>query len=402
VAPLVAGLVRPTHVHDLDGQVASRAENLVRHCRAIQQARPAGAAARSDHQLAGAGLACRPDQPGGNVAGPDLRQRPVHLAEQPAVLLQPGLRRSAEVVEISDVYPLEPGIRQPGQLGGVADEPFVGGRSLQADHDDRGLHRLADIAGGKERRDRIGNGVIQPQLGELLQGGEIGETEIARQRRIHPLLGDDEALGQPAAKRRGRQVDELDLAGPHERVGHRLGRVHAGDPGDQRAQRFDVGDVEGGIDVDAVGEQLTDVVPAFRVPLAGEVGVGQLVHQGQLRATVQDGGDVQLGKADAPVGDRTSRQDFEIGELGRGRRPPVPLPVRHDRVDAGAAPGACVPQHLVGLPHPGGNPQVGAQPAPAHHRWMPSDMRAGCHAAAGTGHPASWHVRRRGEPAGHP
>ena len=30
--PLVAGLVRPPDIHDLDGQVASRAEHLVRHC----------------------------------------------------------------------------------------------------------------------------------------------------------------------------------------------------------------------------------------------------------------------------------------------------------------------------------------------------------------------------------
>jgi len=43
---------------------------------------------------------------------------------------------------------------------------------------------------------------------------------------------DDEALGQPVSQRRRGKVDELDLAGPHERVRHRLGRAHAGDPGD--------------------------------------------------------------------------------------------------------------------------------------------------------------------------
>ncbi len=35
--PLVAGLVRPPDVHDLDGQVASRAEDLVRHRGGVQQ-----------------------------------------------------------------------------------------------------------------------------------------------------------------------------------------------------------------------------------------------------------------------------------------------------------------------------------------------------------------------------
>ena len=159
-------------------------------------------------------------------------QSPAQFAEQPAVLLQPRLRRLVEVVDRPDVHPLEPGIGQPGEMGGVADEPFVGGRPLQADHDDRGLHRLADAVGGEERRDRIGNRVIEPELREFPQGSEIREAEIARQCRIHPLPGDDQALGQPVPQRRGRQVDELDLAGPHERIRHRLGRAHAGDPGD--------------------------------------------------------------------------------------------------------------------------------------------------------------------------
>jgi hypothetical protein len=216
----------------------------------------------------------------------------VQLAEQPAVLLQPGRRRPPEVVDVPDVHPAEPGVGQPGQLGGVADQPFVAGGPVQADHDDRGLHGLTDTAGGQERLGRIGNGVIQPQPGEFSQGGEVREAEIARQGRVDPLLGDDETLGQPAAQRRGRQVDQLDLARPHERIGHRLGRMHAGDLGDQRAQRFDVGDVEGGVDIDAVGEQLTDVLPAFLVPVTGEVGVGEFVHHGQLRATVQDRGHV--------------------------------------------------------------------------------------------------------------
>ena len=84
----------------------------------------------------------------------------MHLAELPTVLLQPGVRRPAEVVDVPDVHALEPGIGQPGQLGGVADEPFVGGGPLQADHDDRGRHGFTETAGGQERRDRIGNGVI--------------------------------------------------------------------------------------------------------------------------------------------------------------------------------------------------------------------------------------------------
>jgi hypothetical protein len=37
-APLVAGLVRPADVHNLDGQVAGRSEHLIRHGGPAQQA----------------------------------------------------------------------------------------------------------------------------------------------------------------------------------------------------------------------------------------------------------------------------------------------------------------------------------------------------------------------------
>ncbi len=83
-------------------------------------------------------------------------------------------------------------------------------------------------------------------------------AEVVRQGRIHALFGKDEAMGQSAPQRRRREVDELDRAVPQERVRHGLGRVHAGDPGDNLAQRLDVGDVEGRVHVDAVREQLAD------------------------------------------------------------------------------------------------------------------------------------------------
>jgi hypothetical protein len=104
------------------------------------------------------------------------------------------------------------------------------------------------------KADRVGNGVIEPEPCELSEGGEIREAEVVRQCRIHVLLGDDQALGQPAPQRRGRKVDKLDRAGPHERIWYRLGLAHAGDPGDCRAQGFDIGDIERGIDVDATGQ----------------------------------------------------------------------------------------------------------------------------------------------------
>ena len=57
-----------------------------------------------------------------------------------------------------------------------------------------------------------------------------------------------------------------------------------------------------------------------------------------------------------------------FGELSSRRRAPVLLPVGNDGVRAGASLGACVSQHRVGLPHSGGNPEVGAQLARARGR----------------------------------
>jgi hypothetical protein len=128
------------------------------------------------------------------------------------------------------------------------------------------------------------------------------------------------------------------------------------------------GDVEGGIDVDAVGQQLADVLPASGVPLTGQVRMSELVHHGQLWATIENRQDVRLRKARALISDHAGGKHFEIGELSSGRRPPVTLPMGDDGVGARALPGACLPQHRVGLPYSGGNPEPDAQLAPAGRR----------------------------------
>jgi hypothetical protein len=165
--PFAAGLVRPSDVHDLDGQVAGRAEHMVGHRGPVQQACQTPPVARPDHELAGARLAGRLEQSRGGVAGPDFKQGPAQFAKQPAVLLEPLGRRLVEKVQRADVHRLEPGVGKPGEVCGVADEPLVGGRPLQPDHDDRGLNHFSDAVGGGVRRDRVGNGVIEPQPREL-------------------------------------------------------------------------------------------------------------------------------------------------------------------------------------------------------------------------------------------
>ena len=95
------------------------------------------------------------------------------------------------------------------------------------------------------------------------------------------LLGDvDLALFQALDQVVGRQIDELDGVGPVENgIGHRLAHAHARDLGHDVVQALDVLDVDGGVDVDAVFQQLLDILVALGVAAAGNIGVRQLVDQ---------------------------------------------------------------------------------------------------------------------------
>ena len=77
-------------------------------------------------------------------------------------------------------------------------------------------------------------------------------------------------------------------------VGHGLAHADARDLRDDVVEALDVLDVEGGVDVDAGGQQLLDVQIALGVAAAGRVGVGELVDQHELRAAREDGVEVHL------------------------------------------------------------------------------------------------------------
>jgi hypothetical protein len=119
--------------------------------------RPARATARPDHQPRGANFACGPHQSGRNVVGPDLVESPVQLSEQSAILIESSAGRPVKVVDGQDVDPVESGIGQLGEMGVLANEPFVGGQPLEANQENRRLARLADAVSGQERRGWIGN-----------------------------------------------------------------------------------------------------------------------------------------------------------------------------------------------------------------------------------------------------
>ena len=112
----------------------------------------------------------------------------------------------------------------------------------------------------------------------------LSAPEVVGQRGVDALRCVDVAVGKPAPQRFRRDVDQLDLVGgANDLVGHLLLLLDAGDLGDDVVEALQVLDVDRRDDRDARVEQLLDVLPAFGVPAAGGVGVGELVDEDHLR-----------------------------------------------------------------------------------------------------------------------
>ena len=174
--------------------------------------------------------------------------------------------------------------------------------------------------------------------------------------RARRLLGHvDLALLQTLQQLRRRQVHHLDLAGlVQHAVGHRLADRDAGDLRHHVVQTLEVLDVHRGVDVDAGGQQLLDVVVALGMARAGRVGVRQLVHQRELGSPRQHGIHVHLGQRGAAIGDLPARDHLELGQQRLGLRPAVGLDVADHHVHALRLALVRGFQHGVGLAHAGG------------------------------------------------
>ena len=109
-------------------------------------------------------------------------------------------------------------------------------------------------------------------------------------KRALSLLGNiDLAVLEPLDQILRRDVDELDGVGAIEhRVGNRLAHANLGDLSDDVVEALDVLDVERGVDIDAVVEQLLDIQIALGMPAAGGVGVRELIDQDELRMPRQN------------------------------------------------------------------------------------------------------------------
>jgi hypothetical protein len=125
-------------------------------------------------------------------------------------------------------------------------------------------------------------------------------------------------------------------------------------------------EIHGGDDVDTGREQILDVLPAFLVLEAGNVGVGEFVYEDDGGPTPENRGKIHLLEVLPPVGDRPAWYDLESRELGGGEGATVGLYETDDNV--GTPLGATVPlvEHGEGLTDARGGPEVDPKLSPHH------------------------------------
>ena len=181
------------------------------------------------------------------------------------------------------------------------------------------------------------------------------------------LFGDvDLALLQPLDQIVRREVDQFDGIGAVEhRIRHGLAHPHMRDLRDHVVEAFDVLDIDGGVDVDAVGQQFLDIEIALGMAAAGRIGMGEFIDQRDLRAARDQRIEVHLLEHLVLVVEPLARKHFEALQQRLGLRPAMGLDHADDDIDAGLQPGMRALQHLVGLADAGGGADENLEPAGA-------------------------------------
>ena len=109
--------------------------------------------------------------------------------------------------------------------------------------------------------------VGDPEQGELAQGRQVVGPEAPVEGGVDLVDRHHVAVHDPAAQCLGGHVDQLHLVGAADDVvGHDVGGAFADDALDDVLERLQRLDADGGEHVDAVGEQLLDVLVAGPVP----------------------------------------------------------------------------------------------------------------------------------------
>jgi hypothetical protein len=141
--------------------------------------------------------------------------------------------------------------------------------------------------------------------GQLAQGDQVALAEEVADRPFRLLRQIDLALLQALQQFVGRQIDQYHFVGiVEDTVGYRLPDANAGDAADHIVERFQMLHIDRAVDVDAGGEQLMHVLPAFGMARAGDVGMGQFVHQDQRRTARQCAVEIELPEHLVAIGNR--------------------------------------------------------------------------------------------------
>ncbi len=190
-------------------------------------------------------------------------------------------------------------------------------------------------------------GAAQRQLAKRRQ---IGGREKVLQGPLGLLRNVDFSLFEPLDQIVGCEIDQLHGVGTIEHgVRHGLAHADMRDLGDHVIETFDVLNVDGRVDVDAVAQELLDVEIALGVAAAGRIGVGEFVDQHYLRPSGDDAVEVHLLEPLALVLDAPARDDFEAFQKSFRLSAAMGLYDADDDVVAVLCPGAGLLQHFVGL-----------------------------------------------------
>ena len=218
-----------------------------------------------------------------------------------------------------------------------------------------GLPRPGDLHGLQIIMHLLPDVFRRQTQGHFAQGVQIALAEEIHHGQFGALRQIDFAFIQPLEQFVRRQVNQLDFGAIQHAVGHGFMHGRAGDLAHGVNPAFGVLHIHGGEDVNAGIEQFDDILVALGVAGAGDVGVGQFIHQRQLRVAGQQGVQVHFLQHHAAILGLAPRDDGQPGDQGVGLLPSVRLDIADDDVAPlalGALGGA---EHGVGLADTGGH-----------------------------------------------
>ena len=161
---------------------------------------------------------------------------------------------------------------------------------------------------------------------QLAQCDQIALAEEILNRAFGLVRQVDLAFFQALQQFVRRQVHQHHFVGRIEHmVGNGLPHADAGDAADHVVEGFQVLDVDRRIDIDAGGQQLLHILPAFGMARAGDVGVRQLIHQDQRGLARERTVQIELGQHLAAIGHLLERQALKTFDQRLGFLPAVGL-----------------------------------------------------------------------------